>query len=121
MKNKILIDLQEDLEKPIWFDNVEKFVLLAMEKLNFTNEEVSILFCNNSYIQELNNSYRNINSPTDVLSFENEPYQITEFALLSELGVVRFPPPTPKIVPPFTTKGYISLSKAVSAPLAPVA
>ena len=72
MKNKILIDFQEDLEKPIWFDNVEKFVLLAMEKLNFTNEEVSILFCNNSYIQELNNSYRNINSPTDVLSFEND-------------------------------------------------
>lgn len=72
MENKVLIDLQEDLEKPIWFDNVENFVMLAMEKLNYKNEEVSILFCNNSYIQELNKSYRNIDNPTDVLSFEND-------------------------------------------------
>ena len=38
----------------------------------YDNEEVSVLFCNDEYIKELNSSYRNIDAPTDVLSFEND-------------------------------------------------
>lgn len=72
MANRILISVQEDLENLEFLDKVEPFVLKAMEKLNLDNEEVSILFCNNEYIRELNNSYRNIDSATDVLSFEND-------------------------------------------------
>ena len=72
MKNRILIDMQEGVDAPSWLDNVEAFVLLSMKKLGYKREEVSILFCNDSYMQELNKQYRNIDSPTDVLSFENE-------------------------------------------------
>ena len=72
MINRILIDMQEGVEAPSWLSNVEEFVLLAMKKLHFKHEEVSILFCNDTYMKELNNQYRGIDAPTDVLSFENE-------------------------------------------------
>lgn len=34
--------------------------------------ELSVLFCDDAFIQQLNRDYRNINRPTDVLSFEQE-------------------------------------------------
>lgn len=72
MKNRIAISVQENLEEPSWLSNVEPFVEKILEKLNFQNEEISILFCDNSYIQELNKNYREIDNSTDVLSFEND-------------------------------------------------
>lgn len=72
MSNRVLISVQEDLTEPSWINNVEEFVQKVMTKLSFDGEEVSILFCNDAYIQELNKNYRNIDSATDVLSFEND-------------------------------------------------
>ncbi len=71
MANSVLVSVQEGLEEPEWLSKVEPFVLLAMKKLNYDGEELSIMFTDDSMMQELNNSYRNINSSTDVLSFEN--------------------------------------------------
>lgn len=71
MANRVLISVQEELESPSWLDNVEPFVNLVMEKFGFDGEEISILFCNDEYMRELNNNFRGIDSPTDVLSFEN--------------------------------------------------
>ena len=70
--NRIYISMQEDVEEPAWFNNVEGFVNKALSALNFDGEEVSILFTNDTYMQELNRTYRNIDSTTDVLSFEND-------------------------------------------------
>ena len=70
MANRVLISVQEELEPPSWLDNVEPFVNLVMEKFGFDGEEISILFCNDEYMRELNNNFRGIDSPTDVLSFE---------------------------------------------------
>lgn len=69
--NRIEVSVQEDIEEPKWILNVEPFLQKVMESLNFQNEEVSIFFCNDDYIKELNKNYRNIDSSTDVLSFEN--------------------------------------------------
>lgn len=71
MANRVLISVQEELEPPSWLDNVEPFVNLVMEKFGFDGEEISILFCNDEYMRELNNNFRGIDSATDVLSFEN--------------------------------------------------
>ena len=71
MANRVLISVQEELEPPSWLDNIEPFVNLVMEKFGFDGEEISILFCNDEYIRELNNNFRGIDSATDVLSFEN--------------------------------------------------
>lgn len=70
--NRIFVSMQEELTEPEWFDNVEAFVSKAMKELSFDGEEVSILFCNDEYMRMLNKNYRDIDSSTDVLSFEND-------------------------------------------------
>ena len=72
MANRVLVSVQEDLDSPLWLENVQPFVQKVLKAFNFDGEEISILFCNDSYMQELNSNYRGINSPTDVLSFEND-------------------------------------------------
>lgn len=72
MSNRVYISLQEDFEEPAWYGNVEPFVRKVLEELNFDGEEISILFCNDKYMQDLNRNYRGIDSATDVLSFEND-------------------------------------------------
>lgn len=71
MKNRILVSMQDGVEEPSWFNNIEPFMQMVMKKLHFKSEEVSIMFCNDDCIKELNKNYRQIDSATDVLSFEN--------------------------------------------------
>ena len=79
MANRILISLGEDVTEPIWFNKVEPFIQTVLQKLNYDNEEISVLFCSDEFIKELNSQYRNIDSATDVLSFENgEEYEDDE-------------------------------------------
>ena len=79
MANRILISVQDGIEKPEWLDGVEPFVQTVMENLSYDKEEISVLFCSNEFIQELNKNYRQIDSATDVLSFENgEEYEDEE-------------------------------------------
>lgn len=70
--NRVLIDCHENLETPEWFDKVEPFLQKVLSELKIDQEEISILFCKDDVIQELNRDYRNIDAPTDVLSFEND-------------------------------------------------
>ena len=79
MANRILISLGEDVTEPVWFNKVEPFIQTVLQKLNYDNEEISVLFCSDEFIKELNKQYRNIDSATDVLSFENgEEYEDEE-------------------------------------------
>ena len=39
--------------------------------LKINNTEISLLFCDNQIIKEINSKYRNKNYPTDVLAFES--------------------------------------------------
>lgn len=70
--NRVLIDYNEDLEIPSWEAAVEPFIQKVLKELKFDGQEVSLLFCKDPYIQQLNKEYRNIDAPTDVLSFEND-------------------------------------------------
>ena len=72
MANRVLVSVQEDLDSPSWLENVEPFVQKVLKAFDFDGEEISILLCNDAYMQELNSNYRGIDSPTDVLSFEND-------------------------------------------------
>jgi len=72
--NRILISMQEGVAEPEWLSNIEPFMLKVMKMLHFKREEVSVMFCNDAYIQELNKNYRQIDSATDVLSFENDEF-----------------------------------------------
>ena len=70
--NRILISMMDGLEEPSWMPNIEPYVIELLKKLSYDGEEISILFCNDEMIQTLNNQYRQIDSATDVLSFEND-------------------------------------------------
>ena len=70
--NRVYVAMQEGVDEPDWFENVEPFVLKALKEFNFDGEEVSLLLCEDAYMQELNKAYRQIDSTTDVLSFEND-------------------------------------------------
>lgn len=71
MGNQIFVDMEDGKEAPAWIGRVEPFAQKVMQKCGFDGEEISVLFCSDEYIQYLNKTYRNIDSPTDVLSFEN--------------------------------------------------
>ena len=73
MANRVLISVQGGIDIPDWLDDnkIGKFVIEILKKLNLDNEEISILFCNDMAIQQLNKDYREIDSATDILSFEN--------------------------------------------------
>lgn len=70
MANRFLIDV-DGIDQPEWLENVEPFMQKLAKELSFDGQEVSVLFCDDAIIQELNKNYRNIDSATDVLSFEN--------------------------------------------------
>ena len=64
---------------------VRSAVLATLEHENFPyDSEVSITFCDNSYIKRLNKAYRGKDSHTDVLSFPI--YDNGEFASFSYLS-----------------------------------
>lgn len=71
MSNRVLVSVQEDMESPSWLESIEPYMQKVLSALNFDGEEISVLFCNDAFIQELNKEYRNIDAPTDVLSFES--------------------------------------------------
>lgn len=69
--NRVYVSMQDEMKQPEWFDLITDFEQKVLEKLNYDGEEISILFCNDAFIQELNKNYRQIDNPTDILSFEN--------------------------------------------------
>ena len=59
----------EDVPMPAWKGAAGIFVKKVLSKLGRKNWEVSVVFCSNRYIRSLNSRYRNMDEPTDVLSF----------------------------------------------------
>lgn len=73
MANRVLVSVQDGIDIPAWLDDnkIGKFVIEILKKLEIDREEISILFCNDEAIQQLNRDYREIDAATDILSFEN--------------------------------------------------
>lgn len=69
MSNEIYISV-EDIQEPQWIENVQPFLDKVLEKRKHTNWELSVLFCSDTYMKGLNSQYREKDSSTDVLSFE---------------------------------------------------
>lgn len=69
--NQIFVSTEDGMEEPLWLPKIEDFADKVLVAAGYDDEEVSVLFCTDKYIQELNRNYRNIDAPTDVLSFEN--------------------------------------------------
>lgn len=53
--------------------NVEEFLDELADLMNYDKKiELSVVFCGNNFIQDINYQFRNQNSPTDVLAFPSE-------------------------------------------------
>ena len=70
MANNFLVSVQ-DIDEPEWLGRVEPFLQKIAGELLIDGEEVSVMFCGDETIRQLNKDYRNIDAATDVLSFEN--------------------------------------------------
>ena len=69
-QNLIEIACHEDMAaEPQWLSKIEPFLETVLKKLHLSGWELSILFCQDDFIQELNKNYRQLDMPTDVLSF----------------------------------------------------
>jgi probable rRNA maturation factor len=66
--NRVAISAEE-VPLPVWMSEAETYILQVLEKLRRDSWDLSVLFCDNAYIQALNLRYRNRDEPTDVLSF----------------------------------------------------
>jgi len=71
MPNRILVSVEDGMEEPVWLSKAEQFAQKAMAAAGYDGQEVSLLFCTDAFIKDLNREYRNIDAPTDVLSFED--------------------------------------------------
>jgi len=66
--NRVEVDAK-DVEPPSWLPAIEPFCVAVLRSLDILNWELSILFCNDDTMRDLNRTWRGIDAPTDVLSF----------------------------------------------------
>jgi probable rRNA maturation factor len=58
------------IDEPGWLPNAGDFARKALAALGLDGWDLSIAFCGDAYIKELNGQYRGKDEATDVLSFE---------------------------------------------------
>ena len=71
MANRVLVSVEEGMAEPGWLGRAEGFLIKALEQAGYDGEEISVMFCSDTLIRQLNREYRNIDEATDVLSFED--------------------------------------------------
>ena len=77
---------QDKVEIPeSFFDRLEQLLQLAGEAEGLTDGEVMLSFVNDEEIHQLNKEYRNIDRPTDVLSFAMQEESDEELDIIYEV------------------------------------
>lgn len=67
--NGVDISIEGDVGEPPGPERTEAFVLRVLQYLGLSGWEISLLFCDDARIRDLNRDYRGKDEPTDVLSF----------------------------------------------------
>jgi len=66
--NKVAINT-DGQSLPSWKKNARSYAIKVLDILQYDKWELSVLFCGDKKIKELNHQYRNKNEATDILSF----------------------------------------------------
>jgi probable rRNA maturation factor len=72
------------IDDPGWMAGCRRFAELALKARGIENWELSILLTDDGTIRQLNRHYREIDAPTDVLSFSQDP----DYATVSGEGKI---------------------------------
>jgi probable rRNA maturation factor len=67
--NQVSMDVQ-GVSEPVWLERAEKFIVRVLDSLGHDHWDLSIVFCDDPFISNLNQEYRHKEGPTDVLSFD---------------------------------------------------
>ena len=67
--NEIIVN-SIGVKLPSWSSFVSEFAVKVLKEIKRENWELSVLFCDNKTITDLNKQYRRKNEATDVLSFK---------------------------------------------------
>jgi probable rRNA maturation factor len=59
----------EEVPLPPWAELSGRFALKVLDELGRDGWELSVLYCGDAFIKNLNARYRNLDEPTDILSF----------------------------------------------------
>ena len=59
-------------DAPPWLPPIEQFCAGALAQLGIDGWELSVLFCTDERMRELNFQFRGVDAPTDVLSFSQD-------------------------------------------------
>ena len=51
MSNRILVSVQEELTSPVWLEQIEPYLQKVLAALGYDGQEISVLFCNDRFIQ----------------------------------------------------------------------
>jgi probable rRNA maturation factor len=70
MINNVIVECEEGMPVPQWSQNLAQFAQSVLEALDKKGWELSILLCTDPFMAKVNKEYRDIDGPTDVLSFE---------------------------------------------------
>ncbi len=88
MNNQIDINLQAKgkglsiYEKPMNVGSLRKMVVQILKALDVQNHSISLLFCDNKMIRDINLTFRQQNKATDVLAFESDtPHFLGDIAI----------------------------------------
>ena len=71
MANRVFAGQEEGMTAVTWIENVPPFAQKVLGALKLDQQEVSVFFCTDGYIRDLNKTYRDVDESTDVLSFED--------------------------------------------------
>jgi len=69
--NNVSVSTNIDISDKV-LDRISVFCTKLLQGMDKKDWEVSILLCDDQYIKDLNNRYRKIDKPTDVLSFPQD-------------------------------------------------
>ena len=85
-------ETKENIE---YLDELKKLIDFAIKYVKLKNLEFGVIFVDNKKIHKLNKEYRNIDRPTDVITFRLADYEEVKYGDITVLGDI-----------------YISLDKA---------
>lgn len=72
------------------YEEIENYVEYLVKELNLDNCMFNIIFITNKEIHKINKEYRNVDRPTDVISFaleDNKDIEYKDFRLLGDIYI----------------------------------